>query len=73
MKDAVGNRNTVNGNLLSSSHYGFFGMLLELKVEINSRIVTPFTGPKTVTFSGCSWWNIAMGKRGLKYCTCWQT
>jgi len=55
MKDAVGNRNTVNGNLLSSSHHGFFEMLLELKVEINSRIVTPFTGPKTVTSSGCSW------------------
>ena len=33
----------------------FFGMLLELKVEINSRIVTPFTGPRTVTSSGCSW------------------
>jgi len=47
MKDAVGNRNTVNGNLLAFSYYGFFGMLLKLKVEINSRIVTPFTGPKT--------------------------
>jgi hypothetical protein len=36
----LGRRNTVNGNLLSSTHYGFFGMLLRLKVEINSRIVT---------------------------------
>jgi hypothetical protein len=68
MKDVVGSRNTVNGKLLSSSHYGFFGMLLKLKVEINSRIVTPFSGPKTVTASGCSWWNSAVEKRGLKCC-----
>jgi hypothetical protein len=47
MNDAVGSRNTVNGNLLAVSYYGFFGMLLKLKVEINSRIATPFTGPKT--------------------------
>jgi len=33
MKDAVGSMNTVNGNLLSSSNYGFFGMLLKLKFE----------------------------------------
>jgi len=46
MKNVVGSRNTVNGNLLSSNHCGILGMLLELKVEINSRIVTPFTGPK---------------------------
>jgi hypothetical protein len=65
MKGGVGSRNTVNGNLLSSSHYGLFGMLLKLKVGINSRIVT---GPKTVTSSGCSWWNSAVEKRGLKCC-----
>ena len=59
MKDAVESRNTVNGYLLSSSHYGFFVMLLKLEVESNSRIVTPLTGPKTVTSSDCSWWNIA--------------
>jgi len=33
MKGGVWNRNTVNGNLFSSSHYGYFGMLLKLKVE----------------------------------------
>jgi len=37
MKDVVGSRNTVNGNLLSSSHYGFFAMLLKMKVESNCR------------------------------------
>jgi hypothetical protein len=68
MKDAVGSRNTVNENLLSSIHYGFFEMLLKLKVEFNSRIVTPFSGPKTVTANGCSWWNSAVEKRGLKCC-----
>jgi len=46
MKDAVGSRNTVNGNLFSSNHFEIFGMLLALKVEINSRIVIPFNGPK---------------------------
>jgi hypothetical protein len=51
MKDAVGSRNTVNGNLLSSSNYGFIVMLLKLKVEINSRIVT---GSKTVISSNCN-------------------
>jgi hypothetical protein len=65
MKDGVGSRNIVNGNLLSSSLYGFFGILLKLKIEINSRIIT---GPKTVTSSGCSWWNSAVEKRGLKCC-----
>jgi hypothetical protein len=33
MKDGVGKSNTVNGNLLPFSHYGFFGILLKLKVE----------------------------------------
>jgi len=46
MKDVVGSRTTVIGNLLSSNYCGFFGKILELKVEINSRIVTPYTGPK---------------------------
>ena len=61
----LGSRNSVKGNLLSFSHYGFFVMLLKLEVEGNSRIVTPFTGPKTVTSNGCSWWNSAVEKRGL--------
>jgi len=69
MKD-VGCRDTVKGNSISSSRYGFFVMLLKLKAESNCRIVTPFTGPKTVTSSGCSWWNSWVGKRGLKCCTC---
>jgi hypothetical protein len=63
MKDAVGSRNTENWYLFSSSHYGFFGMLLKLKVEINSRIVT---GTKTVTSSDYSWWNSAVERRGMK-------
>jgi len=68
MKDAVGSRNTVSRNLLSFSHYGFFVMLLKLKVESNSRIATSFTGPKTVTSNGCICWNSAVEKRGLKCC-----
>jgi hypothetical protein len=31
MKDAVGSRNTVNGNLLAFIYYGFFGMLLKVE------------------------------------------